>query len=252
MKPSFSIGAKNGLLEQKHFDQMGMAIWLYLWFIDKQPKNTNKVSGGAPVTYQTVKNSLGITHRTYTRWLQILKDGGYIAVQQTRLGLIIEIEKAKKWDARVANNGHSKNLRVDKNVTKGRQKWPSRVDKNGASNIKETKLQETITNNNTYTANKSPEHEAISKTYYQAIKTLGLPVRNHKTLQSKIKAMLTETDPAKTIIYLEWIRDNYDRTDWDFKPHLNEALDIHAKRVQIENSLKAAAKEQAANKVFRI
>jgi hypothetical protein len=38
----------------------------------------------------------------------------------------------------------------------------------------------------------------------------------------------------------------------DFKPHINNALDIYSKRVQIENAMKSAIKDAAEHKVFRV
>ncbi len=55
--PGFNIGARNGLLEDKHLRKLGLAIWLYLWFIDRQTKNTDRVLAVRPITYEIVKAS---------------------------------------------------------------------------------------------------------------------------------------------------------------------------------------------------
>ncbi len=97
----FHIGARNGLLEQKHFDQLGSAIWLYLWFIDKQPKDTNKVLGGKPITYQMFAQQFPkIPRITYVRWLAVVENGGYIELLRTPRGYVVTITKPKKWDSK--------------------------------------------------------------------------------------------------------------------------------------------------------
>lgn len=98
MKPNFNIGARNGLLEQKHFNALGNALWLYLWFLDKQPKNTDKVLGGRPITYQMFSEKFeGVPRITYVRWLSAIKKGGYINLVRTPRGVVVTINKPKKW-----------------------------------------------------------------------------------------------------------------------------------------------------------
>jgi DNA-binding transcriptional ArsR family regulator len=98
MKPSYNIGAKNGLLEQKHFDKLGTALWLYLWFLDKQPKDTDKVLGGQPITYEMFALEFGkVSRRTYTYWLKAIVDGGYVTTLRTPRGSVVTINKPKKW-----------------------------------------------------------------------------------------------------------------------------------------------------------
>jgi hypothetical protein len=81
-----------------------------------------------------------------------------------------------------------------------------------------------------------------------------LPVLNHNTLRAKIKQMTTEVEYDKLKEYLLFMRDNYQSVEIEFKPHINNALDIYSKRVQIENAMISAAKEQIKqeNRVFRI
>lgn len=102
---------------------------------------------------------------------------------------------------------------------------------------------------NTIAANKSPEHERISKLYYDAVKALGLPILNHNTLRSKIKQMTTEVEYATLEAYLLFVAEHYPTLLLDYKPQLNNALDIYSKRVQITNAmqqhLKGQAKEQS-------
>lgn len=115
-------------------------------------------------------------------------------------------------------------------------------------------------NSNNIPAKKSPpktkivdkNFEEISKLYFEVIKTYKLPVLNHNTIRAKIKQMTTEADFDKIKGYLLFLRDQYQKVEIDYKPHINNALDIYSKRVQIENAIRSAAKEQQQNKVFRV
>jgi hypothetical protein len=111
-----------------------------------------------------------------------------------------------------------------------------------------------ISTNVDITKPKASQTAYISKLYYQVIKALKLPVLNHNTLRAKIKQMTTEVEYDKLKEYLLFMRDNYQSVEIEFKPHINNALDIYSKRVQIENAMISAAKEQIKqeNRVFRI
>lgn len=89
--------------------------------------------------------------------------------------------------------------------------------------------------------------DKISKIYYEAIKALNLPVTNHNTLHKKIAELARDKEPEKIIKYLEFMRDRFEDLDIPYKPHVNEALDIYSKRVQIANAFKSAAKESQPN-----
>ena len=99
MKNNYNIGIRNGLIDTKHFESLGIAIWLYLWIIGHQTRNSDKVLGGKPVTYEMVVNDYNtLSRRTFERWLKIIKAGGYISTLRTPYGHIITICKPKKWE----------------------------------------------------------------------------------------------------------------------------------------------------------
>lgn len=98
MKPSYNIGLRNGILEGKHMDALGSAIWLYMWFLDKQPKDNNKVLGGQPVTYKMFAQLFPDVPRIkYVRWLSVIEAGGYVKLLRTPRGYVVTITKPKKW-----------------------------------------------------------------------------------------------------------------------------------------------------------
>lgn len=95
---------------------------------------------------------------------------------------------------------------------------------------------------NTNIINNISTEDLVSKIYYEAIKSLKLPTLNHTTLKSKIKALKMEDTEPNIIWYLEFMRDNYAGADLEFKPQVNNALDIYNKRVQIINAVKSQIK----------
>lgn len=111
----FFIEIKNNLLEKKHIENMDNAVWLYMWCLDKMTsiseEGIGKILGGKPIKFKEVIEELGISHRTYTRWVERLKKFGYINTIQAPYGLIISVNKAVKVFNRVAKNSE----RVAKN-----------------------------------------------------------------------------------------------------------------------------------------
>lgn len=105
----FGIYVKNDLLEPKHYQHMGEAIWLYLWLLDKltsvNESGTGKVLGGRPITTEDIQVELGLPVRTYRRYTARLKKHGYISTNRTPHGLIITISKASKPFKRSAKSG---------------------------------------------------------------------------------------------------------------------------------------------------
>lgn len=80
------------------------------------------------------------------------------------------------------------------------------------------------------------EEEEVSKLYYQTIKELQLPVRNHNNLRNCIKRLEQEIGKDQALIYLDFINLHYRSiADDGFKPRINEGMDIYAKRVSIKS-----------------
>lgn len=80
---------------------------------------------------------------------------------------------------------------------------------------------------------KKPTDE-VTKVYYETIKTLKLPVRNHNNVRTKINQLKQEIGQEGSLKYLQFIIDIYPTLPDDgFKPRILEALDIYAKRVAI-------------------
>lgn len=104
----FGIYVKNDLLEPKHVKQMGEAVWLYMWLLDKMTTvNENgegRVLGNKPIKFADVEHDLGVSRFAYVRWVDKLRNAGYINTLRTPSGLVITVTKAKKGKAEKAKS----------------------------------------------------------------------------------------------------------------------------------------------------
>lgn len=150
LSDSYDIGLRSGLLDQRHMDAMGMSVWLYMWLIRKATKNKGGVSlvlGGRPIKHDDCADMF--TLRTYKRYIEILRQAGYIETKRTAYGLIITITKGKKVfesaQKRSATSGTSEGREVPHLAHPEVPRLAHLGTKSGTSN-KRTQLE----NNNTY------------------------------------------------------------------------------------------------------
>lgn len=280
---NYFITIKRGLLEDKHryamqINQKTTAVWLYIWLIDKitsinADTKMGIVLGGKPLKIDSLAKELHTSRNTANKMLQALKNHGYIETVRTPHGNIIYVTKAFKifgqkipsdnklqfvesygaehntvspksnTSQQESNTSHQQaNTRNSKNLIRHKKQGLPLKESN-TSNIRQDSNKTSIATSNS--TDVELLRERISKTYYEAIKALDLPVRNHNTVKSKITELSKTPDPDAIIKYLEFIRDQYLRTNWNYKPHLNEALDIFAKRTQIKNTLERHIQESS-------
>lgn len=90
-----------------------------------------------------------------------------------------------------------------------------------------------------HTGDKSPGSE-ISKLYYQVIKQLKLPVKNHNNVRKVIEKMEREKIDLENITYLEFMLNNFQTWKHRYKPAINEALDIYGKRNSVLSKFEPA------------
>ncbi|HMT18571.1 MAG TPA: hypothetical protein PKD15_00885 [Candidatus Saccharibacteria bacterium] len=119
-------------------------------------------------------------------------------------------------------NQQSKELNAPKKPIAGKMAPQNRIEENRID----------INTTNVVLAKKSPVSE-ISVLYYQVVKKLRLPVRNHNNVKAVIKKMEAEGIDDQNVAYLTFMLDSY--TEWQhrYKPSITEALDIYAKRNRI-------------------
>jgi hypothetical protein len=190
----YFISITNNLLEDKHFEAMGKAVWLYMWLIDRMTdisEGQGIVNGGHPVTYAAVTKQLSsLSERSYNRMVHTLREAGYINTVQAKYGIYVTINKAKKqFNKKVqsspAKNGVANESSYAKSGNPAMPKVANSPAKSGVALYKKTNTRTNTKKTNTNTAApKSPEHEEISKLYYQAIKALSLPTLNHELRKS--------------------------------------------------------------------
>lgn len=149
--------------------------------------------------------------------------------------LLKKTPRSRAVSAKEAPGKHTGSVREDYNKTKELE-----VD-NNTTNV--------VLGDKKSPAKIDPHKELVSKTYYEAIKALDLPVTNHNTLRSKIAEMARDKDQLKIINYLTFMRDQFATVEWDYKPHVNEALDIYRQRAKIRQTFVKYMRDQKENEV---
>lgn len=108
MHKNFAIIVSNGILVKNHRDKIGIAIWEFLWLLDRVTKIDEKgdgiVLGGKPVKLKEIADSLGLHKITIRTNLRRLIDGKYISVKRTPYGSSIKVHKAKKRVSEITNS----------------------------------------------------------------------------------------------------------------------------------------------------
>ena len=90
----------NGLLEKKHFERIGPALWVYEWLLDritKEAKGVGLVLGGRPIKASEIAETYGIHERTARAHIDRLKKNGYLTVTLAPYGLIIRVLNSMKF-----------------------------------------------------------------------------------------------------------------------------------------------------------
>lgn len=111
---SYPFPTYSGLLEPRHYKQIGTAIWLFLWCISSTTAEKEKegtvwgvVLGNKPIRINELEETFEVSNRTIRSWIKTLEDYGYIRVTRAPYGLIFSVRNSKKYHNRVAENFHS-------------------------------------------------------------------------------------------------------------------------------------------------
>lgn len=102
--------------------------------------------------------------------------------------------------------------------------------------------------NKTNTGSKKIEPKPVAKAYYDAVTALGLPTVNHTTLQTKIRALEKELGEERAVNYLNYVADHYNEIEMEYKPELNQSIDLYAKHIQVRNALKRLYKNDESRR----
>lgn len=138
----FGIEIKNDLLEPKHIDKMGSAIWLYLWLVDKMTSISEEgvglVLGGRPVKYEEVHEELGISRDSYSRWMLKLEKYPYIEATRTPYGTVFKVLKAKKRFRKNATPGIAKKRNLSRDFAESNKTVSVDINSNTIPQEKKT------------------------------------------------------------------------------------------------------------------
>lgn len=250
----FGIYVKNDLLEPKHVKQMGEAVWLYMWLLDKMTSvNENgegKVLGNKPIVYEEIVKDLGFSKNTYTRHIDRLRNHDYISTLRTPRGIVFIVKKAKKG---ITRKSDSPSVVIPNKRGSDSPQMRNAEDSPNSGIQYKTKQSRLNKTKQIATTETKVSNDLVSQKYYQVIKQYSLPARNHANVKAAIKKLVAEATEHEAIVYLDFLIDRYQHLAFDHKPELNEALDIYAKRMQIINAVKRVANKQTApSKGFKL
>lgn len=101
---TFPVSA--GLLEPKHVQAIGGALWVYLWFLNRVTRDEQRgdddfvgiVLNGRSVRIEEIASELGTDDRACRRYLTRLVERGYIERKKTGVGMFTyAVKNSKKW-----------------------------------------------------------------------------------------------------------------------------------------------------------
>lgn len=103
---NYNAGLRGVLFEARHYARMGQAVWLYGWLVLRETRERGGIGfvlGGRPVSYREIEEETGFARKSLERWMRVLRRGGYIETTTAPAGIIVRIQKAKKFVRQVPN-----------------------------------------------------------------------------------------------------------------------------------------------------
>lgn len=101
---SYFFPVYSGILTPEHRKKIGSALWEFIWCISKTTReikidseNLGLVLGGKPIKLSEIANDIGIDRSTVKRNIDKLEKEGYLSLLRAPYGIIIRINKSKKW-----------------------------------------------------------------------------------------------------------------------------------------------------------
>jgi len=133
----FYIEISNGLLEPKHQQSMGSAVWEFMWCLNKMTlikEDYGWVLSKKPIKLEEIAKDIGKARNNISQNLIKLEKSGYLELTHAPYGIIIKINKAKKRfnqkvEPRFNENVEPRNVSVEPNKDKT-------VDKTGTAEFK--------------------------------------------------------------------------------------------------------------------
>ncbi len=194
MKPTGYVKLHRSLLDNPIFFKDRTATYLFIALLMLADRHTGIYNGGRfrlsaitgikPITcYKTLKR---LQHETMVK-LKVNRDYTEITVVN--------------W-SKYQNEETQSKRKVNPKETQSNTKQEERIE-NKEINITKVILEQKNDN-------------LISKTFYEAVTSLKLPVQNHTTIRAKIKQMSKEASEDDIIAYLIFMRDQFADIDIEF------------------------------------
>lgn len=124
------VGARGGLIDEKHRLAMGEAVFLFMWCLLRQTGQKDGwgiVLYGKPVTYEFIHEETGFPVRTMQSWMSLLVDAKYLKTERRPRGLVIYVGKAKKWFGNTLKTASGKTVKEPPKNRNSRQSDPQRT-----------------------------------------------------------------------------------------------------------------------------
>jgi hypothetical protein len=141
MSDSYPFITYSGLLEPKHYKQIGSALWLFLWCISSTTKEVEKdgvswgvVLGNKPKKISELEEIFGVTDKTVRSWIKTLEQFEYIKVTRAPYGLIFSVRNSKKFAVRSVENNRTGSAENYRSPESDRKKTTDQGEENYRSN----------------------------------------------------------------------------------------------------------------------
>jgi|GEM_PF-7015072 len=101
---TFPVSA--GLLDPRHVQAIGGAVWVYLWFLNRVTRDEQRACGdfvgvvlhGRPLSIDEIAEELGVDYHACRRQLARLVNTGYVERKRTGAGMFsYTVTKSKRW-----------------------------------------------------------------------------------------------------------------------------------------------------------
>lgn len=231
LSDSFYFPVFTGILTKEHKENIGPALWEFLWLVARTTKEVNEdgetigiVLGGKPVKISEVAEDLGGSERTTQRNLSRLKEYGYVDTTRTPYGEIYKVKNSKKFiKNRSAKNGISKKGEVP-NMSREVPHLSERSAKNGTSNkiekdikdINTTRQSKKYDEDNTYFKMAMYFHEKVSVVANEAGISHLIKKSNMQTWADDMRKLIEidQVDKHLAKQVMDWVtQDSFWRTN---------------------------------------
>ena len=123
MAPKYTFPVSSGLLEPKHVEVIGTAIWTFLWCLNRtttereeKGEKVGLVLGGATVSIERIAKELGKSVDSVRRDMRRLADEEYLILNRRAYGFEVKVRKSKKFAKRAGPRKSARDKAVDQSL----------------------------------------------------------------------------------------------------------------------------------------